>query len=158
MNGMTTAARLLAVLLALVLHAAVSARAVEFGTGQGEITTDEGVISLELEFALTPEQRQRGLMFREELGEFSGMLFDYETPQYVTMWMQNTPLPLDMIFMDGEGVITRIEAYTTPFSRDLIHSGSKVRYVLEVNGGFARAMGVEPGDRFAITSQSPLPN
>lgn len=121
-----------------------------FERGSGRIVTDDGAITLELEFAITPAQRQQGLMFRQELGAMSGMLFDYGEERHVSMWMHNTPLTLDMLFIDAGGVIRRIAAYTEPFSRETISSNRPVRYVLEVNGGFARSHGVKPGDTFEV--------
>lgn len=127
--------------------------AFDFQTGKAEIIKASGeVIELEIEFAISLEERQRGLMFRRELGEYNGMLFDYGAEQRVTMWMDNTPLTLDMLFIDGDGIIRRIEAFTEPFSRNIIPSGSPVRYVLEVNGGFSAAKGVSVGDRLEVTT------
>jgi uncharacterized protein len=75
------------------------------------------------------------------------MLFDFETPQRVTMWMKNTPLSLDMLFIDARGVIVRIAARTRPFSTEIIDSGQPVLAVLEVNAGITRKVGIAIGDR-----------
>lgn len=97
--------------------------------------------------ANTPEARYRGLMYVTRLGPEQGMLFDFETPRAVHMWMKNTPLSLDMLFIDEHGVIARIEARTKPFSTEIIASGSDVRGVLEINGGVAAKLGIAAGDR-----------
>lgn len=101
-----------------------------------------------LEIANTPETRSRGLMFRRELAPDHGMLFDFGgAEQPIQMWMKNTYIPLDMIFIRANGVIRRIAADTTPFSEDTIASGGPVKGVLEVIAGTARRLGIAAGDR-----------
>lgn len=95
----------------------------------------------------TDEARSRGLMFVTRLEPDQGMLFDFESPQHVHMWMKNTPLSLDMLFITGNGEIARIEARTRPFSTEVIASGSEVRAVLEINGGLSSKLGIAAGDR-----------
>ena len=95
----------------------------------------------------TPETRARGLMHVTELAPDHGMLFDFETPRHVGMWMKNTPLSLDMLFIAATGRIARIEARTTPYSAELISSGTEVRAVLEINGGRAAELGILAGDQ-----------
>jgi uncharacterized membrane protein (UPF0127 family) len=114
-----------------------------------EIVTKRGVRAFAVEMAVTPAELSRGLMFRTELPDGRGMLFDFKQEQIITMWMKNTPLPLDMIFIRGDGVIVRIAEQTTPFSTTTIPSGSPARAVLEVIGGTARKYGIAPGDRVA---------
>ena len=104
-------------------------------------------LEFQVELALTPEQRSRGLMFRTELAEDEGMLFDFGTPRPVGMWMRNTYIPLDMLFIDADGRITRIEANAEPLSERTISSGGPVRAVLELPGGITEKLGIEPGDR-----------
>ena len=84
---------------------------------------------------------------RTELAENAGMLFDFEETQPVSMWMKNTLIPLDIAFIDKDGVIRRIAAETTPRSLESISSGAPVIAVLEVNGGVFERLGVEEGDR-----------
>ena len=86
-------------------------------------------------------------MFRKELPEGHGMLFDFHTDQPVTFWMHNTYISLDMIFIRGDGRILRIAENAKPMSDDLIPSGGPVRAVLEVIAGTARKLGIAPGDR-----------
>ena len=112
-----------------------------------EIVTKNGVHTFAVEFADTDEERARGLMFRRELPEGQGMLFDFKRDQEVAMWMENTYIPLDMLFIRADGTILRIAENTQPLSRRTITSGGRVRAVLEVIGGTARRLGIAPGDR-----------
>ena len=98
---------------------------------------------------MTPEQHATGLMFRRELPEGQGMLFDFKAEQPVSFWMKNTYISLDMIFIRGDGRILRIAEHTEPLSERLIHSGGPVRAVLEVIAGTAKKLGIGPGDRVA---------
>lgn len=100
-----------------------------------------------VEVMRTPETRARGLMFRRSMPEDVGMLFDFERDQMVAMWMKNTYLPLDMLFIFADGRIHRIEARTEPESERTISSGVAVRSVLEINAGVAAKLGLKPGDR-----------
>lgn len=112
-----------------------------------EIVTKKGVVVIEVEVARTDEQRATGLMNRKSLPERQGMLFDFKVDQPVYMWMKNTFIPLDMLFIRADGSIARIEANTTPFSERTISSGEPVRAVIEIGGGEARKLGVTPGDK-----------
>lgn len=105
-----------------------------------------GRYTFQIELARTPAQRQQGLMFRERLAPDAGMLFDYEKPQPVAMWMKNTYIPLDMIFINGEGIITHISTRAVPLSLQPISSKGPVRAVLEVNGGITDHLGISVGD------------
>ena len=88
-------------------------------------------------------------MFRRELPEGTGMLFDFHREQDVSFWMKNTYIPLDMIFIRADGRILRIAENTEPLSERLIPSGGPIRAVLEVIGGTAQKLGIAPGDRVA---------
>jgi hypothetical protein len=88
-------------------------------------------------------------MFRRSVPEFTGMLFDFKRDQEVTMWMKNTYVSLDMIFIQSDGRIRRIAENTETESLKIIPSGGPVRAVLEVAAGTARKLGIEPGDRIA---------
>jgi len=114
-----------------------------------EIVSRSGVHPFVVELATTDEERQRGLMFRRELPEGRGMLFDFKQDLNVTMWMKNTYIPLDMIFIRADGRIQRIAENTTPESEKIIPAGAPVRAVLEVIGGTAKKFGIKPGDRVA---------
>ena len=112
-----------------------------------EIASKSGVHVFTVEIADTEPARERGLMFRKELPPGRGMLFDFHREQQVGFWMKNTLIPLDMIFIDGRGRIVSIAQNAKPMSEDVIRSGGQVRAVLEVIGGTARRLGIEPGDR-----------
>lgn len=114
-----------------------------------EIASSKGVVTFEVEVARTDEQRTTGLMYRKSLGERAGMLFDFKVDQPVYMWMKNTYIPLDMLFIRADGSIARIAAMTTPHSTETISSGEPVRAVLEIAGGQARKLGIKAGDRVA---------
>ncbi len=111
------------------------------------LETRSGRHRIRAELAMTPEQRSRGLMFRTRLGRREGMLFLYEPAQPVTMWMKNTYIPLDMVFIGPEGRVRRIARDTEPFSEALIRSGGPVRAVLELAAGVADEIGLAVGDR-----------
>jgi len=112
-----------------------------------EIATKTGVHAFSVEMAENDADRAKGLMFRKELPEGRGMLFDFQAEQDVSFWMQNTYIPLDMIFIRSDGRILRIAENTVPLSTRMIPSGGPVRAVLEVIGGTARKLGIAPGDR-----------
>jgi uncharacterized membrane protein (UPF0127 family) len=114
-----------------------------------EIASKTGVHSFAVEIANTEAQREKGLMFRKNLPDGQGMLFDFKREQDVSFWMQNTYIPLDMIFIRGDGSILRIVENAEPLSTRLIPSGGPVLAVLEVIGGTARKLGIAPGDRVA---------
>ena len=114
-----------------------------------EIASETGVHAFVVEMAVTEAEREKGLMFRKELPEGHGMLFDFHSEQEVGFWMQNTYIPLDMIFIRGDGRILRIAENTEPLSTRVIPSNGPVRAVLEVIGGTARKFGIAPGDRVA---------
>jgi uncharacterized protein len=114
-----------------------------------EIVSKSGVQVFSVEVMRTPDERSKGLMFRRELPEGRGMLFDFAPEQNVSMWMKNTYLSLDMIFIRADGRILRIAENTTPESEAIISSGGPVRGVLEVIGGTAKKYGIAAGDRVA---------
>jgi len=115
-----------------------------------EIASKTGVHVFAVEIADTDAARAKGLMFRKELPEGRGMLFDFHREQDVSFWMENTYIPLDMIFIRGDGKILRIAENTEPLSTRLIPSGGPIRAVLEVIGGTARKLGIGPGDQVAF--------
>ena len=114
-----------------------------------EIASKSGVHMFSVEIANNDAERERGLMFRKELPEGRGMLFDFEREAPVAFWMHNTYIPLDMIFIRADGSILRIAENTEPLSDRLVPSGGPVRAVLEVIGGTARKLGIAPGDKVA---------
>jgi uncharacterized membrane protein (UPF0127 family) len=114
-----------------------------------EIVTKNGVHVFSVEVAASDADRQKGLMFRKELPEGQGMLFDFKQDQDVSMWMRNTLIPLDMLFINADGSIRRIAENTEPLSERTIPSGGPVRGVLEVIGGTAKKLGIAAGDKVA---------
>ena len=114
-----------------------------------EIASKSGVHVFSVEIADNDAERAKGLMYRKELPEGQGMLFDFHREQEVSFWMQNTYIPLDMVFIRADGRILRIAENTEPLSTKLIPSGGPVRAVLEVIGGTTRKLGIAPGDRVA---------
>ena len=111
------------------------------------LVTTAGEKAIEIEIADTPEEKMRGLMFRTSLDDDKGMLFPYGDPQEVTMWMKNTFITLDMVFIRGDGTVHRIEARTEPMSENIIASKGKVTAVLELAGGAAERLGLKAGDK-----------
>jgi uncharacterized membrane protein (UPF0127 family) len=114
-----------------------------------EIISKTGVHVFSIEMAVSDAERARGLMFRREVPVGQGMLFDFQPDQPVSMWMENTYVSLDMIFIRGDGTIARIAENTEPLSRRTISSGGPVRAVLEVVAGTTRKLGIAAGDRVA---------
>lgn len=114
-----------------------------------ELATAKGVLVLEMEVARNDEDRTRGLMHRKSMPERHGMLFDFEVEQPIFMWMKNTYIPLDMLFIRNDGTIIRIEEMTTPHSMRTIASGEPARAVIELNGGAAKRLGIKEGDKVA---------
>ena len=112
-----------------------------------QVVTASGPHPFRVEVARTTEQRAKGLMCRKTMARDQGMLFtfDGETPIY--MWMKNTFLPLDMVFVSRKGVVTAVAANTTPFSQELISSGGPAYAVIELNAGVASEVGIAEGAR-----------
>ncbi|HWJ87493.1 MAG TPA: DUF192 domain-containing protein [Pelagibacterium sp.] len=100
-----------------------------------------------IEIADTPEATARGLMFREDLAPDAGMLFDFFEERPASFWMQNTLIPLDMLFIKADGEIVRIHENAIPMDRTGIPSGQPVRFVLEIAGGRSAELGLAAGDR-----------
>ena len=116
-------------------------------SSSGNLVTANGPVSIVIEVAETEKEREVGLMNRNSMPADQGMLFDFKQTRLVTMWMKNTYIPLDMVFMDEAGTVTHIAANAQPLSLDIISSRGPVRYVLELNGGAAARYGLKPGDR-----------
>ena len=114
-----------------------------------EIVSKSGVHVFTVELAVSDAERQKGLMFRRSLPESQGMLFDFKADQDVSMWMRNTYVSLDMIFIRGDGRMQRIAENTQTESDRIIPSGGPVRAVLEVVAGTAKKFGIAAGDRVA---------
>jgi uncharacterized membrane protein (UPF0127 family) len=132
----------------VLLLAAVPAWALEnFATSELTILTAGGPQKFAIELALTNAQMEQGLMFRRSLAPDAGMLFDFKSPTAVSMWMKNTLIPLDMLFLDEHGRIIDIRERAVPLSLDIIAAKAPARYVIELNGGTAARLGIKPGDQ-----------
>ena len=129
-----------------ILLATGAAHAETATNGTLSIETDSETLSFDIEIADEPQERSRGLMFREELDEDEGMLFVYPDPQIASFWMKNTLIPLDMLFIDTEGRIESIARETTPLSLKSVLSDGQVISVLEIFGGQADVLGIDVGD------------
>jgi uncharacterized protein len=132
-------------LLALALLAPASGFAT--GTGTLVIKTASGDHNFNIEVATTQQEQALGLMFRRSLPENAGMLFLYDPPQPAAMWMKNTLIPLDMVFIAPDGRVLRIESNAEPLSTTVIPSEGDISAVLELNGGEADKIGLRRGDR-----------
>ncbi len=110
------------------------------------IETQHGPVRFTVELATDRESQARGLMFRTALAANAGMLFDFRHLVMANFWMKNTLLPLDIIFIRSNGRISTIYARAKPYSETLISSAEPIRAVLEINGGRAQALGIQPGD------------
>src|SRR4051794_2874139 len=136
--------------LLLFLPAASTALAQQlqiFPTGELTIESASGKHKFHVELATTPAQLEQGLMFRRSLAPDAGMLFDFQHPSPVSMWMKNTFIPLDMVFIDDRGRIINIAERAVPQSLDTIAAAAPARAVLELNGGTAARLGIRSGDR-----------
>lgn len=111
------------------------------------IETSIGKEIFKAEIADTPELRSKGLMFRKEMAADAGMLFDFGVPRPVHMWMKNTYISLDMIFIRADGTVIAIGANTEPLSEAVVGVEEPVKGVLEVVAGTAARLGLKPGDR-----------
>jgi len=112
-----------------------------------KLITAQGTHTIDVEVTETPAEKAQGLMFRTRLADTSGMLFFYDTPQEITMWMRNTYIPLDMVFIRADGVVHRIEARTEPLSENIVASRGDVTACLELAGGAAERLSLKPGDK-----------
>lgn len=110
------------------------------------VTSGDERIAFSVEVADTPEAQARGLMFRIDLGDNEGMIFPYDGTRAQSFWMKNTPLPLDIIYIGPDRRISNIAAETEPYSLDPVYSVGPVLGVLELRGGRAAELGIEPGD------------
>ena len=110
-----------------------------------ELRGDWGQAQFTVELADTPQARGLGLMFRESLPRTAGMLFVYERPQHASFWMKNTLIPLDMIFTDRTGRVTRVHSGAIPGDLTPIDGGEGVFAVLEINAELAKRLGIAPG-------------
>ncbi len=154
---------LLAPLLAMALNAAAWAQDAEPTAAQPKLPTAKLTIisrnnvkhDFTVELAETDQQQQTGEMFRTSVPENEGMLFDWHAPRDVPMWMKNTLVPLDMIFIGPDGTVTHIAEDAVPQSLAVIPSGGPVRATLEVQGGLTAKLDIRVGDKVTGAIFSP---
>jgi len=139
MRSWISAAAITIVLVAAPVYAAVLQSL--------SVVSEKGAFVYKVELAADDATREKGLMFRKEMPKDHGMLFDFGTDRVAHMWMKNTFIPLDMVFIRADGEVASIAKNAQPQSLSLISSGVRVRAVLELNSGEADAMGLKPGDR-----------
>lgn len=134
-------------LLSLITSAAAD---LSFSQDRVRLVTGEGrAYDLTVELATEPAQREQGLMHRREMAPDHGMLFDFGETRRVVMWMKNTYLPLDMLFISADGTVRTIHENAVPLSQAIIDSQEPVAYVLELNAGTVKRLGIKPGDRLS---------
>lgn len=114
------------------------------------LETSGRVVRVDVELALTPAQRSHGLKLRKRLGPYQGMLFVFDRDEVQSFWMQDTYIPLDMIFISADGVVVGFVENTTPMTTTSRRVGKPSRHVLEVNAGFCRNNGIQPGSRVSF--------
>jgi hypothetical protein len=119
------------------------------------IDTPAGPLRFAVELAITNEERQHGLMFREHLDDEAGMLFLFEKPRIQSFWMKNTRIPLDMLFIAEDGTIAGIVESAEPLTTVSRKVDKESRYVLELNGGAARKLGIAAGQRVRFEGVAP---
>ena len=132
-------------LVFIALPALAAQQFASFGKGELTIQTAAGPQKFAIELATDDVQREQGLMYRTRMAADAGMLFIYPHEQPVAMWMKNTNLPLDMLFVRADGTIARIRENAVPYSRENIPSGEPVQFVIELNAGRAQALGIKEG-------------
>ena len=117
-----------------------------FATSALTILTAAGPQHFTIEIAETPEQMEQGLMYRKSLPPDAGMLFVFPASAVARFWMKNTLIPLDMVFVDGDGHIVGVHERAVPQSLETISSTAPVKAVIELNGGTVARLGIKPGD------------
>ncbi len=110
-----------------------------------ELRWQGGKASFAVEVADDPDERAKGLMFRDKMAMSAGMLFVYDTPRPASFWMKNTLIPLDMVFADPTGLVTKVHANAVPGDLTSIDGGEGVQFILEINGGLAKRLGIAEG-------------
>jgi len=144
---MSNRSPILAVVLIMIALRAAAAQMQTFERDQLTIESETGIHAFDVELAASPEQRAQGLMFRERMAADAGMLFVYPADQMISMWMKNTLIPLDMLFIGADGRIVHVAERAVPGSTATISSEQRARAVLELNGGTAARLKIRPGDR-----------
>ncbi len=132
-------------LCAAIVLAGPVAAGTDCTRARADLKGDWGQARFSVEIADTPASRARGLMYRENMARFAGMLFFFPKPQSVSFWMKNTLIPLDMLFITEKGRVAKIHENAVPGDLTPISGGEGILAVLEINGGMARRLGIEVG-------------
>lgn len=122
-----------------------------------DLVTATGVHRVTVEIVADDAARAEGLMFRQSMADDHGMLFDFKRDQPAAFWMKNTYIPLDMVFIRADGTVVNIAENTVPMSEASVPSKAPVRFVLEVNAGITRKLGLKAGDRVVHQLMRPTP-
>ena len=144
--------RFILTLLSLIVAAPALAQTakddvVDFGTPVPlTVVSADATHEFTIERAISLDQQARGMMFRETMDPNSGMLFEFDEPKIATIWMKNTPLPLDILFVRSNGKILKIEHMAQPYKLRSASSEAIVAAVLELQGGRSKELGIMPGD------------
>ncbi len=133
------------ILIAATLVGATGAHAGACSENTIELRSGGVQAQFNIELAVTAAEQAQGLMYRESMPQFDGMLFIYERPHAVSFWMKNTLIPLDMLFIDETGTVKRIKENATPQDTTPIPGGDDIQYVLEINGGLSALLSLEEG-------------
>ena len=155
-QGFTPVLRRVAV--AMVIAAVALPLAACSDEGKLVLHSSTGDYSFNVEVVDTGETRAQGLMYRTELAEDAGMLFDFKQEREVSFWMRNTFIPLDMIFVGADGVVKNIHVNAVPHDVTSIPSGAPVQFVLEIPGGRSVEIGLKPGDTMEHPRVGTLPD
>src|SRR5215471_20176734 len=139
--------RTVALGLGLLLMAACASESVALPVETIVIDTHKGPARFKVEVAGDAASQERGLMYRKQMAQNAGMIFDFGRPRFATFWMKNTYIPLDMLFVRADGTISSIEPNAAPLSEQTIPSHEPIVAVIELNGGRAHDLDIEPGDR-----------
>jgi uncharacterized membrane protein (UPF0127 family) len=123
----------------------LAAQAADCAPDRVDLRGPGGQARFTVEIADDTDERAQGLMNRPKMATSHGMLFVYDHPQSVAFWMENTLIPLDMVFIGSDGVVRNVHANAIPKDRTAIPGGDDIQFVLEINGGLAARMGIAPG-------------
>ena len=133
-----------------IVFIGLSCSAHAFDKGQMRLIGDRKSQMISIQIARTQEDREQGLMNRDTVAPYQGMLFDFGKEQQVTMWMKDTKIPLDMIFYDNQHEVKYLYQGTKPFSETWIPAPTPVHYVLELPAGDVKKYGIRIGDKFEL--------
>ena len=144
-DALTSFFKIFATGVALSLGAGAASAAPVCSNGAVQLRGDFGEAQFNIDVAATQAERSKGLMYVKSMPSSYGMLFVFDRPRKVSFWMKNTLIPLDMIFVDAQGVVQNVHVNAVPGDLTPIHGQGQIKYVLEINGGLAPQLGIGPG-------------